>query len=210
MRTIVDYLTETFPDFSSELKSEIIQYGKLMHLKEGEALMTIGGEFKIIPLIVSGSIKVMREDMDGHELFLYYLKPGQTCALSLNCFMLSLPSEVYAEAEEETTLIALTADRVATWISAYPEWRNFIMGTFQMRFHEMLNTIDGIAFKQLDERLMDFLRDKATIHGTDTINTTHQEIADHLNSTREVISRLLKILEKNGRIELGRNKIRLL
>lgn len=210
MKTIVEHLTETFPNFSSALKSEIIQYGRLMKLEEGETLMSIGGEFKIIPLIVSGSIKVLREDNDGNELFLYYLKPGQTCAMSLNCFMLAKPSEVYAEAEEETVLIALTGDKVASWISEYPEWRNFVMGTFQMRFHEMLNTIDGIAFKQLDERLIDFLKDKADVHGSNTISITHQEIADNLNSTREVISRLLKILEKNKQIELGRNKIHLL
>jgi CRP/FNR family transcriptional regulator len=210
MKTIVEHLTETYPEFSSELKSQIIQNGKLMRLDAGETLMSIGGEFKIIPLIVEGSIKVMREDNDGNELFLYYLRPGQTCALSLNCFMMSKPSEVYAEAEEETVLIALTAERVATWISEYPEWRNFIMGTFQMRFHEMLHTIDGIAFKQLDERLMDFIRDKAAVRESNTIQTTHQEIADHLNSTREVISRLLKILEKNKKIALGRNKITLL
>jgi CRP/FNR family transcriptional regulator len=209
MKTIVEHLTETFPEFSAELKSDIIQHGKLMHMNEGDELMSIGGEFRTIPLIVEGSIKVMREDVDGNELFLYYLTPGQTCALSLNCFMMAKPSEVYAEAEEKSTLIALTGDKAGLWISKYPEWRNFIMGTFQMRFHEMLHTIDGIAFKQLDERFLDFIKDKAKVHETNTINTTHQEIADHLNSTREVISRLLKILEKNGKIELGRNKIHL-
>ena len=210
MKSIVEHLTETYPEFSADLKSEIIQHGRLMNIQVGESLMSIGGEFKTIPLIVEGSIKVMREDQDGNELFLYYLRPGQTCALSLNCFMMAKPSEVYAEAEEETTLIALQGNKVANWISEYPEWRNFIMGTFQMRFHEMLHTIDGIAFKQLDERLMEYLNEKAEIHNTDTVHTTHQEIADHLNSTREVISRLLKILEKNKRIELGRNKIQLL
>lgn len=210
MKTIVDHLTESFPDFSAELKAEILKYGKLTHLKEGEELMSIGDRFKIIPLITVGSIKVMREDEEGNELFLYYLRPGQTCALSLNCFMLDKPSEVFASADEETTLIALQAEKVGDWLTTYPDWRNFVMGTYQLRFHEMLSTIDGIAFKQLDERLLSFLIEKADVHEAKTIAMTHQEIADALNSTREVISRILKILEKKGKIELGRSKIRLL
>ena len=210
MKTIVEHLTESFPDFSTDLKADILKFGKLTHLKEGEELMSIGGRFKIIPLITTGSIKVMREDEDGNELFLYYLKPGQTCALSLNCFMLDKPSEVFASAEEETTLIALQADKAGDWLTTYPDWRNFVMGTYQLRFHEMLSTIDGIAFKQLDERVLKFIIEKAEVHEANTIEMTHQEIAEALNSTREVISRILKILEKKGEIELGRSKIRLL
>src|SRR5690606_26971800 len=169
----------------------------------------IGGEFKMIPLICEGSIKVMREDDDGHELFLYFLRSGQTCALSLNCFMMSKPSEVFAVAEEATTFIALQAQHISEWIAKYPDWRNFVIGTYQMRFKEMLQTIDGIAFRQLDERVYDFLKEKAELKEDHIIQITHQEIADHLNSTREVISRILKILEKNEKIKLGRNKIEL-
>ncbi|UKN01860.1 Crp/Fnr family transcriptional regulator [Paracrocinitomix mangrovi] len=209
MSNIVEELTKTFPEFSTELKSEIVKQGRLMHLKAGEVLMSIGGEFRTIPLITSGAIKVMREDEDGRELFLYYLRPGQTCAMSLNCFMLSKPSEVYAVAEEETTIIALKAENIGSWLEKFPDWRAFVIGTFQLRFHEMLSTIDGIAFRQLDARLLEFLKEKAAVMGTKTIITTHQDLADHLNSTREVISRLLKILEKKGEIELGRNKITL-
>ena len=209
MKTIVEYLTASFPEFSAELKSEIIKYGRLVRLAEGEVLMSIGGEFKVIPLICEGSIKVLREDDDGHELFLYYLRPGQTCALSLNCLMMSKPSEVYATAEEETIFIALQAQNISEWLTKYPDWRNFVIGTYQMRFAEMLQTIDGIAFKHLDERVYEFLKEKADVREENTINMTHQEIAEHLNSTREVVSRILKILEKNGKIKLGRNKIQL-
>ncbi|MEX1001885.1 MAG: Crp/Fnr family transcriptional regulator [Crocinitomicaceae bacterium] len=210
MKTIVEYVHEIFPEFSEELKSEMIRFGKLKRLEAGEELMSIGGEFKVIPLIVEGAIKVLREDEKGNELFLYYLYPGQTCALSLNCFMMSKPSEVYASAEEETTLIALEAEKVSQWMTAYPDWRNFVMGTFQMRFHELLHTIDGIAFKKLDQRLMNYLQEKAAVREGNIIRTTHQDIAYELNSTREVISRLLKILEKQGKIEMGRNKITLM
>lgn len=209
MKTIVEHLTKSFPDFSQELKQQIITHGKLVHLSEGETLMSIGGEFKVIPLICEGSIKVVREDEDGNELFLYYLSQGQTCALSLNCFLMSQPSEVYAVAEEDTVFIALQAQHISNWLSTYPDWRNFVIGTYQMRFKEMLHTIDGIAFKQLDQRVYDYLKEKSNVSHDQIIQTTHQEIADNLNSTREVISRILKILEKNGRIKLGRNKIQL-
>lgn len=209
MKSIVEQLTNSFPEFSSELKEEIIKHGKLVHLKEGEILMSIGGEFKVIPLICEGSIKVLREDDEGNELFLYYLSAGQTCALSLNCFMMSMPSEVFAVAEEDTIFIAMQADQMASWLTTYPDWRNFVIGTYQMRFKEMLQTIDGIAFKQLDERVLDYLVEKSNVRDDKVIQTTHQEIADHLNSTREVISRILKILEKSGKIKLGRNKIEL-
>ncbi|MBD3637286.1 MAG: Crp/Fnr family transcriptional regulator [Crocinitomicaceae bacterium] len=209
MKTIVEYLTSSFPEFSPELKEQIVKYGRIKHLEEGEELMSIGGEFKVIPLICEGAIKVVREDDEGNELFLYYLRPGQTCALSLNCFMMSKPSEVRAIADEETVLIALRGDHVNDWLAKYDEWRYFVMGTLQMRFHEMLHTIDGIAFKNLDERLLDFLKEKAEVLKVDEIHMTHQELADHLNSKREVISRILKILERKGQIQLGRNKIQL-
>ena len=204
---IVEYVNSTFGHFNPEFRQELIKHGKIMRIKAGDTLMTIGGEFKMIPLLVDGAIKVLREDEEGNELFLYFLRPGQTCALSLNCFMLAQPSEVHAEAEEDTIIIGLQPDYVRNWMDAYPDWRNFVMQTFQQRFHELLLTIDSIAFKKLDERLLAYLHEKADVNHNRVINTTHQEIAYELNSTREVISRLLKILEKQGAIELGRNKI---
>lgn len=210
MKTIVEHLTENFPSFSAELKQEILRSGRLMHLKAGETLMNVGEEFLSVPLITEGSIKVLREDEEGHELFLYFLTPGQTCALSLNCILMSRPSEVHASAEEDTTLIALDTRNMADWIAKYPDWRNLVINTYQLRFHEMLNTIDGIAFKQLDDRLLIYLKEKITAHHSNEISITHQQIADDLNSTREVISRLLKILEKQHKIKLSRGKIEVL
>lgn len=209
MKTIVEHLTENFRGFEPELKESIIQHGKLVHLEEGDELMSIGGEFKTIPLITEGSIKVNREDDQGNELFLYYLSAGQTCALSLNCFLMSTPSEVYAVAEEKTTLIALEAAQITHWMTEYESWRKFVVGTYQLRFQELLGTIDGIAFKKLDERLYDYIKERVEASNSIEIKVTHQQIAEDLNSTREVISRLLKILEDQGKIVLGRGKINL-
>lgn len=208
--TIIDYLNHSFPEFSNELKQEIILFGRLKHFHEKDVIVGIGDQFSSIPLIMEGSLKVSREDDKGNELFLYYLMPGQTCALSLNCLILSKPSEVLAVAEEETTLLVIPSEKIGHWMSEHADWREFVLKTHQMRFHEMLSTIDGLAFTQLDKRVMDYLTEKSKIRNSDTIHLTHQEIANDLNSTREVISRILKILEKRGDIELKRNEVRLM
>jgi CRP/FNR family transcriptional regulator len=209
MKTIVDYATQIFPSFSQEIIEQLIKNGRLMKIKAGQELMSIGGSFKTIPLIVEGSIKVVREDQEGNELFLYFLEPGETCAMSISCSLQGRPSEVNAVAEEDSVLIAIPGDKALSWMSEFDAWRDFMLGTFQLRFQEMMHAIDSIAFKQLDVRLLEYLRDKAQVHDSKEIQTTHQSIADDLNSTREVISSLLKILEKEKQIKLGRNKITL-
>lgn len=210
METIIEYLVEFFPQFSEELKEQIVLRGKLVKIKAGEELMSIGGDFRTIPLIVDGSIKVIREDDDGNELFLYYLTLGQTCAMSVNCTLSNRLSEVNAVAEEDSVLIAVPSTEAGLWLSKFPEWRSFVLNTYQERFTEMLHTIDGIAFKQLDNRIMEYVIDKAAVSGSNAIQTSHQNIANDLNSSREVISRVLKILEKQKKLKLGRNKIELM
>ena len=207
---IVEYITNAFPDFSDEFKNLLIQKGRIESLKAGETLMSIGDASKKIPLIVDGTIKVMREDQDGNELFLYFLHPGQTCAMSLNCAMINSTSEIHAVAEEDSVVISLSSETAGDWFSTNPEWQRLILETYQMRFKEMLSTIDGIAFKQLDERVLDYLKQKQEITESKELALTHQQIADDMNSSREVISRVLKILEKKGNLTLGRNKIALL
>lgn len=207
---IVDYITSAFPDFSEDFKQLLIAKGKLEKLEAGETLMTIGDSAKKIPLIVRGSIKVMREDQDGNELFLYYLNEGQTCAMSLNCAMINTKSEIHAIADDDAVVISISAEIAAEWFSSKNEWQKLILETYQMRFKEMLSTIDGIAFLQLDERVLKYLTQKKAVIAGNELSLTHQQIADDLNSSREVISRVLKILEKKEKLVLGRNKIRLL
>ncbi|MFT4603041.1 MAG: CRP/FNR family transcriptional regulator [Arenicella sp.] len=205
--TIVDYVTAAFPDHSQEFKNHLVNSGRIVKVSAGEEMMSIGGDFKTIPIIVDGSLKVVREDDEGHELFLYYLREGQTCAMSLNCCLMNQPSEVRATVEEDSVIIAINGDVAAQWMTSLPEWRDFILNTYQLRFREMLHTIDGIAFHQLDDRVLQYLKDKSDVHGSIELKLTHQEIADDLNSSREVISRVLKILEKKDKIELHRNRI---
>lgn len=172
--------------------------------------MDIGSYVKIIPLIIEGTIKVSREDEDGNELFLYYLRPGETCSMSFTCCMMNKKSEIRTVAEEDTQVIGIPIRYMDEWMSRYQSWKNFVMMTYDYRMLELVKTIDSIAFKKMDERLLEYLEDKAHATGDRTINTTHQQIAYDLNASREAISRLLKQMEKEGMVELGRNRIELL
>ena len=190
-----------------ELIQEIIKVGSLEEVAEGQMIMDVGKYIRSVPLIVKGSIRVLREDNEGRELFLYYLKPGETCAISLTCCMANEQSSIRAIADENTTMIRVPVEYVDIWSNRFTSWKNFMMNTYRVRYEELLSAIDSIAFMKMDERLWKYLLDRKALTGNFELNITHQEIADALHSTREVISRLLKTLERNEKIELGRNKI---
>ena len=193
-----------------ELVREITEVGKLEEVPEGHVIMDVGRYITSVPLIVKGSIRVLREDNEGRDLFLYYLKPGDTCAVSLTCCMANEQSSIRAITDEDTTMIRIPVEYIDIWTTKYSSWKNFMMNTYRMRYEELLSTIDSIAFMKMDERLWKFLLDRKVLTESFELHITHQEIADALHSTREVISRLLKTLEKEGKIELGRNKITIL
>ncbi len=192
------------------LQEEIADVGIIMHFKAGDLIMDFGAYVKIMPLIIKGSIKVSREDEEGNELFLYYLKPGETCSMSFTCCLMDKKSEIRTVAEEDTTLIGIPTRYMDEWMSRYPSWKNFVMTSYDNRMLELVRTIDNIAFKKMDERLMDYLEQKAAANSSRTLSATHQEIAYDLNASREAVSRLLKQLEKDGIVKLGRNRIELL
>ena len=193
-----------------ELIEEILKVGVLENLPEGQSLMEVGRYIKSVPLLTKGSVRVMREDQDGKELFLYYLKPGETCAVSLTCCMASERSSIRAVVDEDSELIRIPVEYLDIWTKKYTSFKNFVMNTYRTRYEELLDTIDSIAFMKMDERLWKFLIERKSMLGQEELNLTHQEIADSLHSTREVISRLLKALEREGKIELGRNRIKIL
>lgn len=199
---------QLFPDFtSSELQKEIESVGIVKEFEADDVLIDAGGYIKSIPLMVTGLVKIIKEDQDGNELLMYYLAPGQTCTVSLTCCMSQRKSEIKAIVEEPSTMIMIPIQYMDEWMIKYKDWKNFVMNNYRARFDELFQTIDCIAFHKLDERLVTYLKTKATAKDTTVLNATHQNIAYDLNSSREVISRLLKQLEKEGRISLGRNKI---
>ena len=196
--------------FEPNLLEEIAKAGILKEVSEGEKLMEIGQYITAMPLLVSGAIKILREDAQGDELLLYFLEKGDTCALTLSFNRGQRKSEIRAIAELDTVLIMIPIQKMEEWSSNYKSWRNFIFDSYQNRLMEMLDTIDSIAFMRMDERLLRYLRDKQKLVQSNFLSSTHQDIAYEMHTSRVVISRLLKKLELEGRIKIQRNKIELL
>lgn len=208
---VLSLLRKNYPQIAErQLQDEIADVGNIMQFKAGELIMDFGAYVKLVPLIIEGSIKVSREDEDGNELFLYYLQPGETCSMSFTCCLMDKKSEIRTVAEENTTLIGIPTRYMDEWMTRYPSWKNFVMTSYDRRMLELVHTIDSIAFKKMDERLLEYLERKADANNSRTLNATHQEIAYDLNASREAVSRLLKQLEKEGVVTLGRNRIELL
>ena len=202
-------LLEYLPQISSaDLRESISVNGRLIEVEEGETLMEVGSIIRSVPILLEGSIKVLREDEDGNEILLYYLNSGETCAVSLTCCMTNETSMIRAVTNEAVRMIQIPIKFMEEWMK-YPDWRQFVMGTYRARFEELLNTMDSIAFHRMDERLVAYLSKKGDMSNLRELSISHQDIATDLHTSREVISRLLKSMEKKGMIELGRNRIRL-
>lgn len=196
--------------FEDELIQEINQVGVFKEIPEGSKLIEIGDYIKSMPLLVSGAVKILREDEIGDELILYFIEKGDTCAMTLSCCMGQKRSEIRAVAETDTTLIMIPVENMSLWMGKYKSWQNFILQSYNERMLELLEAIDTIAFLRMDERILKYLRDKAMVNHNDEIFATHQEIANDLHTSRVVVSRILKALEKNNQIKINRNRITLL
>jgi CRP/FNR family transcriptional regulator len=184
-----------------------LEKGQFSTFDPGKTLMEPGQFVKAVPLVLEGSIKIMRMDEDGKELFLYYLEAGETCALSLTCCSAARPSEIKAVVEEKVTVLFIPIQVHEQLTDEFKQWKDFVSSTYQHRFQEMLTVLDAVAFKRMDERLMNYIVTKMKQLKSNELHTTHQEVANELGTAREVISRLLKQLEKKKWIELGRNVI---
>ncbi|HZH55406.1 MAG TPA: Crp/Fnr family transcriptional regulator [Sphingobacteriaceae bacterium] len=195
--------------FEKGLINEIVANAKLIEFKEGDVLIDIGKYIKTVPLLISGAIKIMREDKDKGELLLYFIEKGDTCAMTLACCVGDKKSEVKAIAENDGMVAMIPVVKMEEWLGEYKTWRAFVMESYNNRFVELLGALDNIAFMNMESRLYNYLVEKAQINHSNTINKTHKEIADDLNSSRVVVSRLLKAMENEGKIKLNRNSIEL-
>ncbi len=196
--------------FEPELLDIIEKTGHLITVKSGDTIMDIGQIVRTMPLIISGTVKVSRVDEEGRELLLYYVNSNESCAMTFTCCMQHQPSEIKAVAEEEVSLIALPVSVMDDWLIKYPSWKNFVMNTIRNRFNELLKAIDQIAFQNMDQRLIHYLKEKSKATGSALINLSHEQIAQELATSRVVISRLLKKLENDKKLLLYRNQIKLL
>jgi CRP/FNR family transcriptional regulator len=196
--------------FEPALRDEMEHKAKHMSIRADDTLLDIGQSIKAMPIVISGCLKVSRTDEDGRELLLYYITPKESCAMTFTCCLEHHTSEVKAVAEEDTTLLAIPATLMDEWLIKYPSWKNFVMKTIRERFQELLKTIDLIAFQNLDERLVNYLKDKSKATGSSLIQLSHEQIANELATSRVVVSRLLKKLENENKLLLYRHQIKLL
>ncbi len=196
-----------FPQLEPELLSHFETLGQIRFYKSGETLMRPGQYIRSSMLVLKGRLKVFRESDEGAEFLVYYLGPGEACAVSLVCAVKSETSEIGAQAVEDTTVLTLPLDLMDQWMTEFRTWYQFVLGTYRTRFEELLMVIDQIAFRSLDERLEFYLKRMANGTGSRDIFTSHQDIARDLNSSREVISRLLKKMEQRRLVQLYRNHI---
>lgn len=203
----MEEFNKRFSFLEPELQQEILKIGVVKDFENNETLIREGQLISNFPIVIKGLIRVSRTSDDGNELLLYYLQQNEVCAMSLTCCMAHQTSNINAIAEEDTQVILLPVELLDKWISKYPSWKQFVMQSFQIRFREIINTLDAVAFLKLDERLVKYFIDRNKKSGATTFSGTHQDLALQLNSSREVISRLLKKLEKDGKIQLSRNFI---
>lgn len=202
-----EILQKRFPSFEPELCEAITTEGFWGHVEKGEPLLKGDEYIKCFPLMLDGLLRIYREDDNGRETQLYYLKQGEVCAMALSCCTNRLKSTISAMAEEDTDVMMVPVELLDQWMGQFPSWKHFVMGAYKSRFDELLDTIDSLAFKKMDERLITFLIEYHQSSGNTEFQGTHESIARALTSSREVISRLLKTLEKQGKITLSRNRI---
>ena len=195
--------------FGTLLEEELRINSQLKTLPAETVLMQSNSYIRSIPVVLSGSMRVMRQDEDGREISLYYIKPGESCIMSFLAGIHEDTSKVHLVVEEDAEALMLPVTKASEWIKLYPEWADFIFKLYHLRFEELLTVINEVAFQKLDDRIFELLKKKAAVFQSKEFQVTHQQLAEELGTTREVISRLLKQMEKKQLIALSRNKITL-
>lgn len=206
MNVDIDLLKKLYPDLEPELYDELLTHGNIRHIEAGTQMLNFGQPIRSSILILEGIVKLYQRDEEGDEFFIYYIEKGSACALSLVCAAHNEMNQVAAVTVTDTIALTLPLDKMDEWMQKYKSWYAFVIRTYRNKYQELLQTINEIAFKNMDERLEFYLKKQVKQFGN-TIKMTHQEIANDLNSSREVISRLMKKMEKNGWLIINRNHI---
>lgn len=207
----VEELKRIFPSFGLPLIEELSKEAVFMEVGKGQVVSQPSSYVKNGMMLLEGLLKVYRQGEDGSTFFVYYLNPGEVCSMSVSCGLYDRQFNVKAVAEEDSVLVSVDPKFLRSWMTKYPEWVEYIIGSYRLRFEKLLDVLDQVSFLKLDERLVNYLkRRREKSNDRFTIEASHQEIANDLNSTREVISRLLKSMENEGLLETGRGKLTLL
>lgn len=196
--------------FHTLLNKEVYRTGQIKSFPAGTVIVNINAYIRSIPIVLSGSMKVIRTDEDGQEILLYYIKPGESCIMSLLAGMHHDSSKVKAIVEEDAEILLIPVEKASEWIKEFPEWTDFIFTLYQKRFEELLEVVNAVAFQKLDTRLLQLLNQKSSLFHSKEISITHKQLADELGTTRETVSRVLKQMENEKLISLSRNNISLL
>lgn len=194
---------------SPEIREKLSEYGIIKSFEAGEIVLKENAYIRSIPIVIKGSIKVLRTDEDGREILLYYISTGESCIMSFLGGMHDDTSKVRAIAEEKTEVLFIPIEKVSILLRDFPEWLDYIFRLYHKRFEELLQVVNAVAFKKMDERLLDFIKKKSYLTGSKTLILTHDQISAELGTARVVVSRLLKQMEEKGLVKLGRNKITL-
>ena len=192
---------------SPELVEKLFKYSVQKKYPAGSMILNENSHIRSIPIVIKGSIKVIRTEEDGREILLYYIKAGESCIMSFMGTLHNETSKVKAEVEEDAEILFLPVDKVSLFIKEYPQWLDYIFRLYHKRFEELLDIVNAIAFKKVDQRLLSLLKKKEELTKSKTLNITHEQLANELGTARVVVSRLLKQLEEEGILQLGRNKI---
>lgn len=206
---MIHSIESNFPQLTKDQSflDELAQQSEIRSFDNGETIIDYGSYIRFVPLVLSGVIKVVRENEEGKEVLLYFLNGGDTCAATFSCCLIRKRSEVKAIAEENAVVLMIPLESADRWMGNYSVWRNFVMDMYDERLFALIDTIDKLAFASLDEKLWDYLENRSLLSQGQSIEISHQDIASDLNVSREAVSRLLKKLEKMGKIVLGRNRI---
>ncbi len=194
---------------SHEVKQKLSSYGIVKKFEEGSVILNENAYIRAIPIVLKGCIGVMRTDDEGREILLYYINAGESCIMSFLGGLHNDTSKVKAIAEEETEILFVPIDKVNLLIKENPEWLDYIFRLYHKRFEELLEVVNDVAFKKMDERLLNFIKKRCELSKTNTLHITHEHLANELGTARVVVSRLLKQMEEKGLLKLGRNKISL-
>jgi CRP/FNR family transcriptional regulator len=190
-----------------ELLEKLYSNSMVKNFKQGDVILNESSIIRAIPIVLTGSIKVMRTDDDGREIFLYYIKEGESCIMSFLGGMHQEVSKVKAAVEEDAEVLFLPVDKLTLFIKEFPQWLEYIFKLYHKRFEELLEVVNEVAFKKVDERLLSLLHKKVELTNSKTLIVSHEQLANELATARVVVSRLLKKLEEDGILQLGRNKI---
>ncbi len=199
-----------FPDLEDGLFKELQEKGRILEVKAGETLLQSGQHIRNTIIVLDGLVKLFRENEEGSEFFMYHLHAGEGCALSLICDRTFRASAVTAKAVTDAVLLVVPLEYTENWMRQYRTWYHFVVGTYRKRYEELLETIDHIAFQNMDERLEFYLRRHRQALNTNVLEITNTQIAQELNSSREVISRLMKKLSEDGKVRLLKNGVEIL